>query len=47
MKDKLESIMARLDGPCSEEDGDDGPQSGSEQERWAKLFEYVVPLILS
>ena len=39
VKRKLDSIMARLDGLCSEEDSEDALRDNSEHARWAKLFE--------
>ena len=44
MKNKLDSVMARLDLLCSEDDDDDAPWDESEHERRAKLFELVVEI---
>ena len=43
VKNKLDSIMARLGGLCSQ-GGDDALQGGNEHERWAKLFQYAVAI---
>ena len=42
MKNKLDSVMARLDRLCSGEDDYDGLWDENEHEQRAKLFEYVV-----
>ena len=38
VKDKLDSVMARLDRLCSEDDGKDALRDESEHERRARLF---------
>ena len=38
VKDKLDSVMARLGRLCSEDEDDGALCDGSEQERRAKLF---------
>ena len=40
VKDKLDSVMERLERLCSEE-SDNVLQDDSKHERWVKLFEYV------
>jgi hypothetical protein len=42
VENKLDSIMARLDRLCSEEDSDDALRGDNEDERWVKLFEWVA-----
>ena len=42
VKGKVDSVMARLDELCSEEDNRDALWGDNQQERWTKLFEYVV-----
>jgi hypothetical protein len=44
VKNKLESVMARLNMLCSEEDGDDGVWDENEHERRANLFKWVVKI---
>jgi hypothetical protein len=39
VKNKLEAVMTRLDGLCSEEDSEDAVWDDNEHKRWAKLFE--------
>ena len=39
VKNKLDSIMARLDRLCSEEDSNNLLWGDNEHKRWAKLFE--------
>ena len=39
VKNKLDSIMVRLDRLCLEEDSDNPLWDDNEHERWAKLFE--------
>ncbi|KAF9645139.1 hypothetical protein BDM02DRAFT_3189954 [Thelephora ganbajun] len=39
VKNKLDSVMDRLDRLCSEEDNDDGPWDDNEHEHRAKLFD--------
>ena len=40
VKDRLDSVMARLDRLCSEDEDDDAVCDESEQERRAKLFRW-------
>ena len=44
MKNKLDSVMARVDGLCSEEGGDDRLWGDTEHKRWAKLFKWVAAI---
>jgi len=43
VKDKLDSVLARLDRLCSG-DGDNALQGDDEHERWGMLFELVVAI---
>ena len=38
VKNKLDSVMARLDRLCSEEGGDSASWSDDEHKRWLELF---------
>ena len=40
VKDRLDSVIARLDRLCSEDEDDDAVCDESEQERRAKLFRW-------
>ena len=42
MKNKLDSVMARLECLCSEGGDDGGLEDETECERRVKLFEYVI-----